>query len=75
MKCPHCGRKIETKRGHVCTRFDNDHGIDGMGPCLHRTCKTCGQEWQRGDERYGQDGTWRKVPNGKDETQDENAKK
>jgi len=66
MKCQHCGKKMQKRRGHVCTRFDNDRGIDGMGPCLRRTCTTCGQVWQRGDTRYNQDGTWRKkVTNGK----------
>ena len=63
MKCPHCGKKIGPRKiGHVCTQFV-EVTVDGMGPCLYRTCKTCGQDWQRGDTRYGGDGTWRKVPN------------
>ncbi len=62
MKCPHCGKEISPrKKGHVCTQFEEDRGMDGAGECLRRICKTCGQEQHR-DSIYklGGDYRWRK---------------
>lgn len=48
MKCPHCHKEIgKIKKGHICTQFQEDCGMDGMSDCTEKQCKTCGAVWVR----------------------------
>jgi hypothetical protein len=51
MKCPHCNKEIRhhSHKKHVCTQFEYPW-IDGHELPEHftrRTCKTCGQKWEK----------------------------